>query len=147
MEIAGQEVIPQPKEAVWAALNDVDVLKQSIPGCEALEWLADNRLGATVTLKLGPIKASFKGEVTLGDINPPEGYTISGEGSGGVAGTAKGSAKVMLESCEGGTLLRYSVNSQVSGKIAQLGSRLIDATARKLAQQFFTKFGSVVSSA
>lgn len=146
MELAGQEIIPQPKEAVWAALNDVDILKQCIPGCDTLEWLADDRMGATVTLKVGPIKASFKGEVTLSELSPPDGYTISGEGSGGVAGAAKGSAKVVLENCDEGTLLRYSVNSHVSGKIAQLGSRLIDATARKLAQQFFTKFTSVVSS-
>ncbi len=146
MDMNGTQRIEAPREVVWAALNDPDVLKQCIPGCESVEKVSDNELKAKVTLKVGPVKASFSGAVTLSDLDPPNGYTISGEGSGGVAGSAKGGAKVKLEADgDNATLLSYEVSSQISGKIAQLGSRLIDATAKKLAGDFFETFSKVVA--
>jgi carbon monoxide dehydrogenase subunit G len=146
MDMNGTQRIEAPREVVWAALNDPDVLKQCIPGCESVEKVGDNELKAKVTLKIGPVKASFTGQVTLSDLDPPNGYTISGEGSGGVAGSAKGGAKVKLEADgENATLLSYEVSSQISGKIAQLGSRLIDATSKKLAGDFFETFSQVVA--
>ncbi|HEY0234113.1 MAG TPA: carbon monoxide dehydrogenase subunit G [Afipia sp.] len=148
MQMNGSERIAATKEAVWAALNDPEILKQCIPGCESLEKTSDNEMIASVTLKVGPVKASFKGKVTLSDIDAPNGYRITGEGTGGVAGFAKGGANVRLESeTSDMTVLHYDVDAQVGGKIAQLGARLIDSTAKKLAGEFFTKFGAVVTEA
>lgn len=146
MDMTGTETIAAPRVRVWEALNDAEVLRACIPGCETLEKLSDTEMKATVTLRVGPIKATFRGQVVISEMDPPNAYTISGEGSGGVAGSAKGSARLMLEESDNSTVQSYSVSSQVSGKIAQLGSRLIDATAKKLASEFFAKFNSVVSS-
>ncbi len=147
MDMTGEQTISAPREKVWAALNDPDVLRQAIPGCEALDKSAENELVATVVAKLGPVKAKFSGKVTLSDIDPPNGYTIRGEGQGGAAGFAKGGAKVLLADDPAGTLLRYEVQAAVGGKLAQIGSRLIDATARKMADDFFTRFNELVSTA
>lgn len=145
--IEGEERIEAPIETVWAALNDPEILKVCIPGCDSLEKLADNQLAATVTLKIGPIKAKFNGEVELINLNPPHSYTIQGEGKGGIAGFAKGGADVSLaEDGPGVTILRYAAKADVGGKIAQLGSRLIDSTSRKLAGQFFSSFNEKVSN-
>lgn len=121
---------------MWAALNDPDILKQCIPGCQSLERISPTQLTATVKLKIGPVSASFNGEVTLSNINAPESYTISGEGKGGIAGFAKGGADVVLKEDGDETILQYEAKAQVGGKIAQLGSRLVDSSAKKLAQQF-----------
>lgn len=144
MEMNGSHVIAASRETVWAALNDPDVLRECIPGCEELIKNSDTELAATVVTKIGPVKAKFKGEVTLENLNPPESYTISGEGKGGIAGFAKGGANVRLTEVPEGTQLDYDVDAKVGGKIAQLGSRLIDSTARKLADQFFTNFSERV---
>jgi uncharacterized protein len=146
MDMNGTQRIEATPETVWAALNDVEVLKACIPGCETIEKTSDTEMNAKATLKIGPVKASFTGKVTLSDLDPPHGYTITGEGSGGAAGYAKGGAKVRLEPIEDGaaTMLNYEVQAQIGGKLAQLGSRLIDATAKKLAGDFFQKFGAIV---
>jgi carbon monoxide dehydrogenase subunit G len=144
MDMTGERRIPAPRQTVWEALNDTAILKASIPGCESLEKTADNQMKATAAVKLGPISARFNGAVTLSDIDAPNGYTITGEGQGGVAGFAKGGAKVGLTDDSGATLLKYEVNAQVGGKLAQLGARLIDATAKQMAEQFFTKFSDEV---
>ena len=144
MDMTGERFILASKEKIWAALNDTEVLKACIPGCESLEALSDVQMKAVAAVKLGPISAKFTGDVTLSDLDPPNGYTISGEGRGGVAGFAKGGAKVHLSTEDGGTMLSYTVNAQVGGKIAQLGARLIDATAKSMAEQFFTKFAAAV---
>jgi uncharacterized protein len=145
MDIQDSQRISAPRAVVWAALNDPDVLKACIPGCDSIEKLGDNELQAHVTLKIGPVKASFSGKVTLSNIDPPNGYTISGEGQGGAAGHARGGADVRLEEDGAETLLHYTVRAEVGGKIAQLGSRLIDATAKKLAGQFFERFADIVA--
>jgi carbon monoxide dehydrogenase subunit G len=142
MELKGEYRVPAAREQVWAMLNDPAVLRECIPGCESLEGSAADGFAARVTTKLGPVKATFNGEVKLSNVNAPESYTISGEGKGGVAGFAKGSADVHLASDGTGTLLTYTVNAQVGGKIAQLGARLIDSTAKKLADQFFACFAT-----
>lgn len=146
MEMNDSQRIPAAKEKVWAALNDPDVLEACIPGCQSLEVTAPNEMTATVVFKVGPVRATFGGKVLLSDIDPPNSYRISGEGSGGVAGFAKGGAAVRLEA-EGddATILHYTVDAQVGGKIAQLGGRLIDSTARKLAGEFFETFAEKVS--
>jgi carbon monoxide dehydrogenase subunit G len=140
MELKGEYRIPAPREQVWEMLNDPAVLKDCIPGCESLDGSAAEGFSARVTTKVGPVKATFNGQVTLSNVNPPESYTISGEGKGGVAGFAKGGADVHLSPDGAGTLLSYTVNAQVGGKLAQIGSRLIDSTAKKLADQFFACF-------
>ncbi|MFG1428965.1 SRPBCC family protein [Roseixanthobacter glucoisosaccharinicivorans] len=145
MDMSGSQRIEASPAAVWAALNDPEVLKQCIPGCESIAKTSDTQMEAVVVLRVGPVKASFKGAVTLSDIVPEQGYTITGEGSGGLAGYAKGSAKVRLEPQDDATLLHYEVKADVGGKLAQLGARLIDATAKKLAGEFFTNFGAVVA--
>ncbi len=145
--IEGEERIAAPVETVWTALNDPAILKQCIPGCQSLEKTSDNGLAATVVLKIGPIKATFQGEVTLENLNPPNGYTIRGEGKGGIAGFAKGGADVTLKPDGDGTILTYSAKADVGGKIAQLGSRLIASTSKKLAGEFFSSFGEVVGKA
>ena len=144
MDMTGEERIAASREVVWAALNDVEVLRQCIPGCESLEKVSDNEMAARVKLSIGPVRASFSGQVKLSDIDPPNGYRISGEGTGGVAGYAKGGATVHLEEDGPGTILRYEAKADVGGKLAQLGGRLIDSTSRKLAGEFFQKFGEVV---
>jgi carbon monoxide dehydrogenase subunit G len=146
MNMEGQETIQAPVEKVWQALNDADVLKACIPGCESLEKKSDTEFAATVSLKVGPIKARFQGAVELKNLNPPHSYTIEGEGKGGIAGFAKGGADVAL-SADGAdaTVLKYTVKADVGGKIAQLGSRLIDSTSKKLAGQFFDTFNKTVS--
>jgi len=140
MDMTGEFRIPASRETVWDALNDPEVLKASIPGCQKLEKVSEEELTATVKSKVGPVSATFTGKVTLSDINPPAGYKISGEGQGGVAGFAKGGAEVTLEEDGTETILRYSANAQVGGKLAQIGSRLIDSTAKKMANEFFTNF-------
>lgn len=144
MEMTGSHRIPARRETVWDALNDPEILRDCIPGCESLEKTSDTEMTAAVTSKIGPVKAKFKGAVTLENINPPESYTISGEGKGGVAGFAKGGADVKLTEDGDGTLLTYEAKAQVGGKLAQLGSRLIDSTAKKMAEDFFTKFSERV---
>lgn len=145
MEMNDSRQIPASKEKVWAALNDPEVLKKCIPGCQNLEMTAPNEMTATVVFKVGPVKATFGGKVTLSDLDPPNSYRISGEGSGGVAGFAKGAATVRLESeSTDVTILHYVVDAQVGGKLAQLGGRLIDSTAKKLAGEFFESFAEVV---
>jgi len=145
MEMTGEYLVPAPRTAVWAALNDLNVLKAAIPGCESMTALADNQIEAVVTAKVGPVKASFKGVVVLSDLDPPNGYTIRGEGKGGVAGFARGGALVRLTDAPGGTLLSYKVDAAVGGKLAQIGSRLIDSTAKKLADEFFAAFSAAAA--
>jgi uncharacterized protein len=145
MDMNGSQRIEASREVVYAALNDVGVLRQCIPGCDSVERTSENELNAKVTLRIGPVKASFSGKVTLSDLDPPNGYTISGEGNGGMAGFAKGGAKVSLEADGEATILHYTVNAEIGGKLAQLGSRLIDGTAKKLAGDFFEKFSEVVA--
>lgn len=141
MDMTGERLIPATRAAVWQALNDVDVLKAAIPGCQEITRNSDTDLAARVAVKIGPVSATFTGKVQLSELDPPNGYTIGGEGSGGVAGFAKGGAKVRLADAEGGaTRLSYDVKAQVGGKLAQLGSRLIDSSARQLADQFFDRF-------
>lgn len=144
MDMNDSQRIEASREVVWAALNDAEVLKACIPGCEEVIKTSDTEMEAKVVLKIGPVKASFSGKVTLSNIDPPNGYTISGEGQGGVAGHARGGADVRLEADGEATVLHYTVKAEVGGKIAQLGSRLIDSTARKLAGEFFEKFAEVV---
>jgi carbon monoxide dehydrogenase subunit G len=146
MNLSGEYRLPLPRTVVWDGLNDPEILKQCIPGCEELTKTEDNGFAAKVGLKIGPMTARFTGKVTLSDIDPPNGYKIAGEGQGGVAGFGKGSAIVKLaEDGAGGTILTYTADSQVGGKMAQLGSRLIDATAKKLADEFFGKFAATVA--
>jgi len=146
MQMNESQLVPASREKVFAALNDPAVLQQCIPGCQKLEVTAPNEMTATVVIKVGPVKASFAGKVNLSDIDPPNGYRISGEGSGGVAGFAKGGATVTLtEEGPDSTLLSYAVDAQIGGKLAQLGSRLIDSTAKKLAGEFFEKFAAVLT--
>ena len=143
MELTGQERIAAPRAQVWQALNDPEILKACIPGCESIEQTSPTEMQARITLRLGPIKASFSGQVTLSNVDPPNGYTISGEGSGGSAGGARGSADVRLaEDGDDGSLLTYRVTSQVTGKIAQLGARLVDSAVQKLAGDFFAAFNN-----
>jgi carbon monoxide dehydrogenase subunit G len=146
MEMKGDQLISADRQTVWEALNNPEVLKACIPGCETLEKVSDTELTATVVTKIGPVKAKFSGDVRLENLKPPESYSIVGEGKGGIAGFAKGGANVMLSEEEGGTRLTYTVDAKVGGKIAQLGSRLIDSTAKKLAGKFFASFSEMVGS-
>ena len=142
MDIKESHDLPLPVEVVWEALNSPEILQRSIPGCQELDQTSPTELSATVKLKIGPVSATFKGNVTLSELNQPHSYVIAGSGTGGVAGGAKGSASVMLEPIENGaaTRLSYDVSVSVTGKIAQLGSRLIEGTAKKLSTAFFTNF-------
>jgi len=144
MHMAGEQRVAAPRSRVWEALNDPEVLRQCIPGCQSLERDGDNRLNAVAEVKIGPIGARFKGAVTLSDLDAPNGYTITGQGSGGVAGSARGSAKVRLSDDGAGTLVSYDVDAEVGGRMAQLGGPIIDATAKQMAGKFFSKFGEVV---
>jgi carbon monoxide dehydrogenase subunit G len=145
MDMTGERRIPASRQLVWSALNDADVLRATIPGCESLEKQSDTAMKAVASVKIGPISARFTGNVQLSDMDPPNGYTISGEGQGGVAGFAKGGAKVKLDDDGAATVLRYEVHAQVGGKLAQLGARLVDATAKQLADQFFDRFSARVA--
>jgi len=147
MDFSGEYRIEAPRETVWRALNDPEVLRQSIPGCQEIDKESDTTFSAKVKARLGPVSATFKGRVTLSDLDPPNGYTISGEGQGGVAGFAKGGAKVRLEDAAGGaTTLRYTAEGQVGGKLAQIGARLVEGSARKIADDFFGTFNTIVSA-
>ena len=145
MELKGSFDLAAPKQQVWDALNDPEVLKGCIPGCEEIDKTSETSFSAKVTAKVGPVKAKFTGDVTLSDLDPPNAYKISGEGKGGAAGFAKGGANVFLKDNDsGGTTLEYAVTAQVGGKLAQIGSRLIDSTAKKMAREFFETFGKIV---
>jgi carbon monoxide dehydrogenase subunit G len=144
MTMTGEIQLPASREAVWAKLNDPAVLRACIPGCEELEATDDQGFRAVARMKVGPVSARFKGKVTLSDLDPPNGYRISGEGEGGVAGFAKGGAKVGLAESNSGTLLSYQVEAQIGGKLAQLGQRLINGTAKKLADEFFANFAKAL---
>ena len=146
MEIKGEYKITAPRDKVFAALNDQAILQACIPGCEQLDKLSDTEMTAKVRLRIGPVSAAFSGKVTLSDIDPPNGYKITGEGQGGVAGFAKGGAVVTLTEDGADTILKYDVDAQVGGKIAQVGARLIAGTAKKLADQFFGKFAESVGA-
>jgi uncharacterized protein len=145
MDMTGQYRIPAPREQVWAALNDPATLKASLPGCQSLEKVSDREFAAVVLAKVGPVQAKFNGNVTLSNLNPPESYTISGEGKGGAAGFAKGGADVTLIEEGEVTVLTYTARADVGGKLAQLGSRLIDGTAKKMADEFFDNFSRQVA--
>jgi len=144
MIMNGEVLLPASREVVWERLNDPGVLKECIPGCEELIKSGDNQFQAVAKMKVGPVSARFKGRVTLSDFDPPNSYKISGEGEGSVAGFAKGGATVALADREGGTLLTYNVEAQIGGKLAQLGQRLINGSAKKLADQFFVNFADAV---
>jgi uncharacterized protein len=145
MKMSGEEIIPASIETVWAALNDVEVLKQCIPGCESITQKSPTEMSARVVVKMGPVKAGFNGTVQLKDLKPPHSYRIEGKGEGGLAGFATGGARVQLETVPEGTKMVYDVDAQVGGKMAMLGSRLMDSTARSLAGQFFDKFAEVAA--
>ena len=144
MQMNGARQLSAPQQVVWDKLNDIEVLKRCIPGCQSLEEVEENKLKATVAVKIGPMNVRFNGDVALSDLDPPNAYRISGSGKGGPAGTASGGADVKLEPKDGGTLLSYDVDAKVSGKIAQLGARLIDSTAASLAEKFFENFAREV---
>jgi len=147
MKMASEQRIAAPRQRVWEALNDPEVLRASIPGCQSLDKQGSDRFAATVEVKVGPIGARFKGAVSLTDLDPPNGYTLGLEGNGGIAGSVKGNAKVRLRDDAGGTLISYDVDAQVGGRMAQLGGPLIDATSKQLAGKFFTRFGEIVGGA
>jgi carbon monoxide dehydrogenase subunit G len=147
MKLTAEQRIAAPRQRVWEGLNDPEILRASIPGCQSLDKVAEDRFTATVEVKVGPIGARFKGAVSLTDLDPPNGYTLLLEGSGGIAGSMKGSAKVRLSDTPGGTLIAYDVEAQVGGRMAQLGGPIIDATAKQLAGKFFGRFGEIVSGA
>jgi carbon monoxide dehydrogenase subunit G len=144
MNMSGEVQLPAPRATVWAKLNDPEVLKVCITGCEQLDKLSDVEFQASAVTKIGPVKARWKGKVKLTDLDPPNGYRISGEGEGGVAGFAKGGATIKLSDKDGGTLLSYDVEAQIGGKLAQLGQRLVNGAAKKMADDFFLKFAAAV---
>jgi len=147
MQMAGEQRIAASRQRVWEALNDPEILRASIPGCQSLDKEGDDQFAAVAEVKIGPIGARFKGKVQLTDIDAPNGYTINGTGNGGVAGNAKGSAKVRLSDDGSGTLVSYDVDAEVGGRMAQLGGPIIDATAKQLAGKFFSNFGEIVGGA
>jgi carbon monoxide dehydrogenase subunit G len=146
MTMNGEYQLQASRDVVWQKLNDAETLKACIPGCEELTKASDTSFEATAVIKIGPVKARFKGKVDLTDLDPPNGYRISGEGNGGVAGFAKGGATVKLEEKDGGTLLKYDVDAQIGGKLAQLGQRLVNGAAKKVADEFFSNFAKAVSA-
>jgi carbon monoxide dehydrogenase subunit G len=145
MTMTGEVELAAPRQTVWEKLNDPEVLKACIPGCQELEKTGDTEFRAVARNKIGPVSATFKGTVTLSDLDPPNGYRISGQGDGGVAGFAKGGATVALSDKGGGTLLTYTVEAQIGGKLAQLGQRLVNGAAKKLADEFFERFAANVA--
>jgi uncharacterized protein len=145
MTMNGEYELPVSPQTVWEKLNDPATLKACIPGCEQLDKTSDTEFQAVATVKIGPVKAKFKGKVALSDLDPPNGYKISGQGDGGVAGFAKGGATVRLTPKNGGTLLSYNVDAQIGGKLAQLGQRLVNGAAKKVADDFFANFANAVS--
>ena len=146
MTMTGEIPLEAKRDVVWAKLNDPAVLKACIPGCEELNVIGENEFEAVAVNKIGPVKAKFKGKVQLTDLDPPNGYKISGQGDGGVAGFAKGGATVALSDKDGGTLLTYNVDAQIGGKLAQLGQRLINGAAKKMADDFFARFAEAVKA-
>jgi carbon monoxide dehydrogenase subunit G len=146
MTMSGEYQIAAPRQVVWEKLNDPEVLKACIPGCEQLEKISETEFQAVAVNRIGPVKAKFKGKVRLSDIDPPNGYRISGEGDGGVAGFAKGGATVTLLPKDDGTLLTYNVEAQIGGKLAQIGQRLVNGVAKKMADEFFEKFSKMVTA-
>jgi len=147
MTMNGEYQLAASRDVVWEKLNDAETLKACIPGCEELNKTSDTSFEATASIKIGPVKARFKGKVDLTDLDPPNGYRIAGEGNGGVAGFAKGGATVKLAEKDGGTLLTYDVDAQIGGKLAQLGQRLVNGAAKKIADEFFANFAKAVSGA
>ena len=145
MELQDEIFIEAPRDVVYGALNDPEILKQCIPGCEELNKQSDTELSALIVLRIGPVKAKFNGDVTLNPIKPPETFSLTGEGNGGVAGFAKGGAQVELIEQDGGTLLKYEATAEIGGKLAQLGSRLVMSTAKKLSKNFFDDFRKVLT--
>jgi carbon monoxide dehydrogenase subunit G len=144
MELDDQIEIAAPRAVVYAALNNPEILQQAIPGCEEIEQLSPTEMTARVVLKIGPVKAKFTGRVLLDNAGAPDSFSLSGEGDGGVAGAARGGADVTLADKDGGTLLTYKARADVSGKIAQLGSRLVLSTAKKLSRSFFENFQKIM---
>lgn len=145
MKMSGEKILHLPVETVWTALNDPEILRQAIPGCESFEALSDDSYKATVASKIGPVQARFNGTVKITDKDPPNGYILSGEGSGGAAGNAKGSARVHLVPIPEGTRLNWDADAQISGKLAQIGSRLVESTANMMAGQFFNRFEQLLA--
>jgi len=145
MEMTGEQLIPLPQAATWKALNDPEVLKDCIPGCESLTLLAENEYEVVLTAKVGPVSAKFKGKMTVTNADPPRAYTLSFEGQGGVAGFARGEATVTLTPEASNTKLAYTAKATVGGKLAQVGARLIDGVARQLAGKFFEAFNQRAS--
>lgn len=146
MEMMGEQLIALPQQAVWDALNDPEILKQCIPGCQSVEKLSDNEFSMSMIAAVGPVKAKFSGRLTIVDPQPPDSYALAFEGTGGVAGFGKGTAEVSLtQDADNVTLLTYKATAAVGGKIAQIGSRLIDGVARKMADSFFAKFTAAVT--
>ncbi|HEX9452534.1 MAG TPA: carbon monoxide dehydrogenase subunit G [Burkholderiales bacterium] len=147
MEMSGEQHIPLPQQRVWEALNDPEILKACIPGCESIERVSENEYKVAMTAAVGPVKAKFAGKLLLSDINPPNSYSLAFEGSGGAAGFGKGSAQVNLAPESGGTLLTYRATASVGGRLAQIGSRLIDGVAKKMSDDFFVRFNKTVTPA
>lgn len=146
MEMSGEQLIPATQAQTWDALNDPEILKACVPGCESIEKSGENQYVVLMTARIGPVSAKFKGKLALSDLNPPNSYSIAFEGQGGVAGFGKGGAQVQLAPGEGGTTLTYQVKANVGGKLAQIGSRLVDAAAKKLSEEFFNAFNAKVAS-
>jgi hypothetical protein len=144
MDMTGEQIIPLPQQRVWEALNDPAILKACIPGCETMEKVSDNEYRVVMSASVGPVKAKFSGKLLLSDLNPPNSYALAFEGSGGAAGFGKGSSTVTLSPADGGTRLAYTAHATVGGKLAQVGSRLIDGVARKMADDFFAKFNQAI---
>ena len=145
MDMTGEQLIPQPQDVTWKALNDTEILKACIPGCESIKPSGDNTYDIVMTAKVGPVSAKFKGKMVLADIVAPNSYRLTFEGQGGVAGFARGEASVKLAPQNGGTNLSYTAHAMIGGKLAQVGSRLIDGVAKKIAGEFFAKFNERVS--
>jgi carbon monoxide dehydrogenase subunit G len=146
MEMSGEQLIPAPQRVVWDALNDPEMLKASVPGCESIERAGDHEFQVQMVARVGPVSAKFKGKLTLSDVKPPESYSMAFEGQGGAAGFAKGGAHVRLIPDGDKTRLAYDVKASVGGKLAQIGSRLVDAAAKKVADDFFRNFNQKVAA-
>jgi carbon monoxide dehydrogenase subunit G len=145
MELTGEQFLALPRESVWRALNDPDTLKLCVPGCDAFESIEEHQYKVVMTAAVGPVKAKFSGKLTISDLVPPQSYALAFEGSGGAAGFGKGDARVTLEEQDGGTRLQYAVNAKVGGRLAQVGARLIDGVAKKMADEFFTRFKTALA--